>query len=885
MEVATGALGTLIPKLGQLLQDEYNLQKGVKKDIEFLSRELESMRAALRSVGEVPREELKEQIRIWARDVRELSYDMEDIVDTFLVRVQGAEAPSKRSTKRFMKKMMDIVTKATTRHEIGQEIKDIKERVKEVAERRDRYKVDAITPTKTLVDPRITALYTKATDLVGIDEAREELITRLTKGDDMSAQQQRVVSIVGFGGLGKTTLAKAVYDQLRVQFDCTAFVSVSQNPDLNKLLKNMLYELDKEKYANIHSTKLEEKHLIDLVREFLQNKSIIITTTRILDVAEKIGGCYKLKPLTHESSKKLFYGRIFGSEGKCPGQYFEVSEKILKKCGGVPLAIITTSSLLANKSGNIKEWNDVCGSIGSGLASNPSMDSMRKILLLSYYDLPSHLKACLLYLSIFPEDYEIHIILLILRWIAEDFIQQEEENQSLFEHGESYFNELLNRSLIQVAGTQADGTISTCRVHDMVLELICSLSKEESFVSTVLGDIRQSTPSSGSTVRRLSLQNTTWWPKMEIMSKLRSVTIFGPAIINTMPSLSCCHLLRVLDLEGCNLKEHPSLRFVGNLFHLRYLSLAWTGYAGELPMEIGKLRFLQTLLLYGTEIEELPSSIVGLRQLLCLFVGASTSLPNGLRYLASLEMLAIVRMDSACIAEELGHLTQLRILGVDLTSDKKEGGWDENMRTALLGSLGKLHKLQSLAVHSHYVEANLEAGSVESLGNLTNLEIDRTTSLPTWIRTAWLLSCLDITVVQVRREDIQVLGRLQALRYLYLTVRPDSTQVLGRFVVSPDAFPCTTRCSFYGFSMVPSTFPPGAMPRLEKLEFCIQLEEFARGEATTDDLALGHLPSLQDVRVGLYGIRKVSVKVETKVEEKLRHEADVHPNHPSFYFL
>ena len=135
----------------------------------------------------------------------------------------------------------------------------------------DRYKVDAIKPAKTLVDPRITALYTKDTDLVGIDEAREELIMRLTKGDDMS-EQQRVVSIVGFGGLGNTTLAKAVYDQLRVQFDCTAFVSVSQNPNLNLLLKNMLYELDKEKYANIHSTMLEEKHLIDLVREFLQNK-------------------------------------------------------------------------------------------------------------------------------------------------------------------------------------------------------------------------------------------------------------------------------------------------------------------------------------------------------------------------------------------------------------------------------------------------------------------------------------------------------------------------------------------------------------------------------------------------------------------------------------
>jgi disease resistance protein RPM1 len=138
MEFATGALGTLLPKLAQLLKDEYNLQKGAKKNVEFLTRELESVQAALRNVGEVPREQLNEQVKIWARDARELSYDMEDIVDTFLVRVQGPEAPSKRSAKRFVKKMKHIFTKVTARREIGQEIKDIKERVEEVARRRDR---------------------------------------------------------------------------------------------------------------------------------------------------------------------------------------------------------------------------------------------------------------------------------------------------------------------------------------------------------------------------------------------------------------------------------------------------------------------------------------------------------------------------------------------------------------------------------------------------------------------------------------------------------------------------------------------------------------------------------------------------------------------------
>ncbi|XP_039802979.1 disease resistance protein RGA5-like isoform X1 [Panicum virgatum] len=228
-----------------------------------------------------------------------------------------------------------------------------------------------------------------------------------------------VVSIAGFGGLGKTTLAKAVYDEIKGQFDCTAFVSVSRNPDATKLLKDILYELHKggeHPGANLD----EIKHLIDLVRDFLRNKrylividdiwdkepwdkaiglalmennkrSRIITTTRIIGVAEHVGGCYRLKPLSDESSEILLYGRIFGSKDKCPRQFSEVSKNILKKCGGVPLAIVTTSSLLANKSEDIRVWNDVCSSIGSGLGRNPGMDDMRKILLLSYYDLPSHL--------------------------------------------------------------------------------------------------------------------------------------------------------------------------------------------------------------------------------------------------------------------------------------------------------------------------------------------------------------------------------------------------------------------------------------------------------------------------------------------------------------
>ena len=135
--MATGALGTLLPQLAQLLHGEYKLQSNVRKNIEFMMKELESTQAALRSVAEVPPEQLPELVKIWARDSRELSYDMEDVVDTFLVRVQGPDPPSRKSSKKFIQKMKSMLT-VVKRHQIGKEIKDITERVVELVARRDR---------------------------------------------------------------------------------------------------------------------------------------------------------------------------------------------------------------------------------------------------------------------------------------------------------------------------------------------------------------------------------------------------------------------------------------------------------------------------------------------------------------------------------------------------------------------------------------------------------------------------------------------------------------------------------------------------------------------------------------------------------------------------
>ena len=183
MHVVTGAMGNLLPKLGELLMEEYKLHKRIKKDAEFLRRELESMLAALVKVGEVPRDQLDRQVKLWADEVRELSYNMEDVVDKFLVRVDGIQPQDDANRfKGLMKRMIGVFKKGKNHHRIADAIKEIKEQLQEVAARRDRNKVDGITPSPTqsvAIDPRLRALYTEATELVGIYGKRDQDLMRL----------------------------------------------------------------------------------------------------------------------------------------------------------------------------------------------------------------------------------------------------------------------------------------------------------------------------------------------------------------------------------------------------------------------------------------------------------------------------------------------------------------------------------------------------------------------------------------------------------------------------------------------------------------------------------------------------------------------------------
>lgn len=269
MEIVTSVMSSLILKLAELLTDEYKLQTSLRGEIMFLKAELESMEAALEAVSEAPVN--GNQVNIWASEVRELSYDIEDSIDQFMVCIDTHPSVTPQGFKGFISRSMRLLTAAKTQHHIATEIGDMKTLVKEVAERRNRYKVDSVViPPSTAVniDPRLHGIYEEPSKLIAICGPKEELSKLLVR--EGTSKQLKVISIVGVGGLGKTTLANVVYQQLKGQFECNAFVPVSLKPDMKRILSSILRQVSEQSYTNIETWDVVE--LINKIRQVLEDK-------------------------------------------------------------------------------------------------------------------------------------------------------------------------------------------------------------------------------------------------------------------------------------------------------------------------------------------------------------------------------------------------------------------------------------------------------------------------------------------------------------------------------------------------------------------------------------------------------------------------------------
>ncbi|XP_027152150.1 disease resistance protein RPM1-like [Coffea eugenioides] len=798
--MAESVVGFLINQLSTLLSQEITLLGGLKSDVQFIKDELGSMKSFLREAE--AKEDNDSQLQEWLKQVREVAYDTEDVLDDFTFRFARGY---KDGFCGKAGKIYNSIKNLKARHQISLEIKDIKARVGDISERRRRFPSQYGTQERgssssRQVNPdfgiRTQSLFIEEARLVGIDKPKAELISKIL--DDHS--QLKVVSVAGMGGLGKTTLVKKVYDDAAVKkrFQSHAWITVSQNFQFRDIIKNLIQQLYNEIRQPVPPQVefMDDIMLSEFVRDFLRERryilvlddvwsidaweaikcvlsdcttaSRVVLTTRIADVASasclgSLDFVYKMEPLSDKESWTLFCNRTFQSNN-CPPNLEEVAKKILKKCEGLPLAIVAIGGVLALKDKEkTDEWEMILHGFGGEADGSGKLDRIKRVLLLSYNDLPHYLKSCLLYLSIYPEDYPIDVVSILLKWIALGFVEEKERITST-DIAMGYMKELINRSLIQVKSTLDHGRLDTCGLHDFLREIIVSKSKEQDF-TTVATRYYTRWPEK---VRHLAIHNFTDNPQeFSSLKCLRSLVIFGYEDPLTTTFLSEFlsgdpKLLKVLDLYGAELDSIPKQVF--KLFHLRYLNLARTGVK-IIPKSIGKLQNLEVIDLMGTNVTELPVEILKLRKLHSLLLGGrgdysteyaiwGCKCPLGIGKLISLEELHGIEADSDKIVMEVGKLTQLRLLAI--TKLRREDGKE------LLSSLLRLTNLRELSISCIEEDETLDLQHSISpkLEFLTRLMLKgRLERVPQWVTSLQSLRTLVLDNSRLG-EDENAMGSL-----------------------------------------------------------------------------------------------------------------------------
>ena len=779
--MADTAVSPLIARLISLLTEEAKLLRGIHGEVADIKDELESIQLFLKDADARATEEkdISDGVKTWVKQVREVAFHIDVAIDQYLLH-EAKHDPRRLHFTGFFPKITHLLKTFNSRHEIATKIQEIKASVQKIKDRSKRYSFKSIDQGSSSGarndrwhDPRKDSFYLDDADVVGIESPRDELIGWLVEG----LPYRTVLSVVGMGGLGKTTLAKKVYDHQKVRghFDCHAWIPVSQSYNTEHLLRSMIKQFCKARmeYPPQGLDEMDEELLINELRNYLQQKRYVVVfddvwkidfwedikhalidnhkggrimiTTRNREVASyckksSTVHVHELQPLPHDEAWKLFCKRVFQFDfgGHCPPALENLSHNIVEKCKGLPLAIVAIGGLLSTKDKTIFEWQNLHDGLGIELGRNPHLVGVDKILSLSYEDLPYNLKSCFLYLGMYPEDYSINCVRLIRQWIAEGFVKKI-EGKTVEEIAREYLTELIHRSLVQVSIVDFDGKVRRCRLHDLLREIVLQKMKDLSFCHV----LSKKELSFEGLTRRVSIDKGSYSVLKGFKDKhIHSILLFN---LDELPKsfmitfFADFKLLKVMDFEDAPLYHIPE--DMGSLFHLRYLSFRNTK-VNVLPKSIGKLQNLETLDLKQTLICDIPVEINKLGKLrhflaynrdykkdFNLTWQKGVKIQKGVGCLKSLQKLYYVKVNHGGIdlIEELGKLKQLKKLGI------------QNMTTeigrAFCASIQNMKDLQSLEVSSICEDEIIDLQSMSSPPQfLQRLHISgRLDKLPDWI--------------------------------------------------------------------------------------------------------------------------------------------------------
>jgi len=469
-----------------------------------------------------------------------------------------------------------------------------------------------------------------------------------------------------WGGLGKTTLAQMAYNEERVkqQFGLRIWVCVSTDFDVGRITKAIIESIDGAScdlqgldplQRRLQQKLTGKKFLLVLddvwddyddgwnkLKEILRSGakgSAVLVTTRIEKVARRLAAAFvqHMGRLSEEDSWHLFQRLAFGMRRTEERAQLEaIGVSIVKKCGGVPLAIKALGNLMRLKD-NEDQWIAVKESEIWDLREEAS--KILPALRLSYANLSPHLRQCFAYCAIFPKDHVMSREELVALWMANGFISCRRE-MDLHVLGIEIFNELVGRSFLQEVEDDGFGSI-TCKMHDLMHDLAQSIAVQECYNTE--GHEELEIPN---TVRHVAFnyrQVTSLEKKLLNVQSLRScLSVDYDWIQKRWGESSSTPKHRALSLRNVLVEKLP--KSICDLKHLRYLDVSGSSIR-TLPESTTSLQNLQTLDLRDCdELIQLPKGMKHMKSLVYLDItgcGSLRDMPAGMGQLICLRKLTL----------------------------------------------------------------------------------------------------------------------------------------------------------------------------------------------------------------------------------------------------
>ncbi|XP_073014503.1 disease resistance protein RGA2-like [Typha latifolia] len=613
--------------------------EALEDDMNWTMSTLKGIQATLRDAEE--REIREESVKLWLKELREVAYAAEDVLDDCHYEVMRAKVEARTAA---------VADPSKKNRRFGEVCVDLEA----LHLQEEEAQVTDFVAKDSLRKRKIVQVGSSSS------EGKEEVIELLLSDHD-SASNISTIVIVGKGGLGKTTLTNLVYNDPRVRqsFDRTGWACVSEFFDVRRLTKAMIESIS---HGSCPLTELStlQGNLMNLVRgkrvlivlddvwneqhsdwELLQAPLLcakvakILVTTRndAVAVIMQTLPTYRLGYLPEHQCWALFQHYAFGGMD-CVDQcnLEKIGKEIVSKCGGLPLAVKSLASLLRFE---VDEdcWTEILESEEwQSYVDNETFVALR----ISYHRMPPYLKPCFRFCSMFPKNYQLSKKQLIQLWIAQGYIQSD-SRKTMEEIGNEYVDELMRRSFIDHMSDHSTfygEDDSAYKMHDLIHDLGGLMSEKEHYamVDAEMSDLSDE-------VHHVFVKNNVETVLSGNLTDLRTLilTTDDSKIIH-LDDLAKAQCLRALELEVHFLKLPNS---IGNLKHLRYLFLLHYEQK-SLPPSICLLYNLQILVLaYCHQLVDLPESIGNLNNLRHLTIAFSSigRLPESICQLSNLQKL------------------------------------------------------------------------------------------------------------------------------------------------------------------------------------------------------------------------------------------------------